>query len=347
MNSKRAVSLSLVLVFLCSFLLFGCAPKEKRFEATITGYFDTVTTIVAYMEDKAAFDEEVQNIANELKAYDAMSDAYSSASVNNIKTINDKAGSGEPVKVNLFIIDMLLTAKEAYKITNGAVNVALGSVTSIWRAYISNGINDASFSKVPSAQKLSEAALHTDIEKVIIDTENSTVYLEDSEMRLDVGAFAKGYAASLLIYSAKERGVDSMLINIGGAVSAIGTRADASAWSVATQDPRNDSETIVNLKLTDLSVSTSGDYQRYYEVNGERYHHVIDPQTLMPSKNAVAVTVIATNPILADYMSTALMIMSLKDATALAESIEGIEAMWVTDSGDIFTTSGFNAYITK
>ncbi len=345
--SKKIFSLFIVLVLMCT-AFSGCIKDGDRREATITGYFDTVITIVAYMEDKAEFDKEVQQIAKELEVYDGLCDAYSDyKKENNIKTINDKAGSGEPVKVNLFLVDMLLNAKKAYEKTNGAVNVAMGSVTEIWRAYISNGMNDSSFTKLPSVEKLREAAKHTDINNVIVDSQNSTVYLADSEMKLDVGAFAKGYAASLILYQAQQRGIESMLLNMGGAVSAIGTKKDGESFVIGVQDPRNESEQAAKIKISNMSVSTSGDYQRYYIVNGIRFHHIIDTDPLMPSTNAAAVTVLSSDPISSDYLSTALMVMSVKDGMALVDATENVEAMWIYENGEKQFSQGFEAYLAK
>lgn len=346
-KSNKIIAFLLMLALLClSFA--GCFKDKNRHEATITGYFDTVITVVAYMEGDDAFDKEIQQMVKELEVYDGLCDAFSDyKNENNIKTINDKAGSGEPVKVNLFLLDMLLTAKKAYEQTNGAVNVAMGSVTEIWRAYIGNGMNDESFSKLPSLEKLQEAAKHTDINNLIIDSENSTVYLADSEMRLDVGAFAKGYAASLVLYQAQQRGVKSMLLNMGGAISAIGTKDGGDSFVIGVQDPRNTEEQAAKIKISDLSVSTSGDYQRCYTVNGIRFHHIIDPKTLMPTTNAASVTVLSSDPISGDYLSTALMAMPYSEGAALVESLENVEAMWMFENGEKRFSKGFEAYTVK
>lgn len=344
--SKKIIAFLIVLVIICS-AFSGCADDNRR-EATITGYFDTVITVVAYMEDADEFDKEVQQIAKELAVYDGLCDAYSDyKNENNIKTINDKAGSGEPVKVNLFLIDMLLTAKKAYEKTNGAVNVAMGSVTEVWRAYISNGINDSNFTKLPSVEKLRAANEHTDINNLVIDTQNSTVYLKDSQMKLDVGAFAKGYAASLILYQAQKRGVESMLLNMGGAISSIGTKEKDESFVVGVQDPRNEEEQAERIKVLNMSVSTSGDYQRYYKVNGIRFHHIIDPKTLMPSTTAASVTVLSNDPILGDYLSTALMVMPFEQGLEFVNSTENVEAMWIFENGEKKFSNGFEAYIVK
>ncbi|MBQ2661059.1 MAG: FAD:protein FMN transferase [Clostridia bacterium] len=345
--SKKVFSLILAVLMAGVALFTGCS-EGNRHEATITGYFDTVITIVAYMDKKSDFDKEVQRIAQELAIYDGLSDAYASyKGGNNIKTINDKAGKGKPVNVNLFIIDMLLTAKKAYATSGGAINVAMGAVTDIWRTHINNGMADAGYAVIPSLDELREAGRHTNIDDVIIDSENRTVYLQDEKMRLDVGAFAKGYAATLVLHNAKQRGVTSMLLNMGGAVSTIGTKPNGQPFTVGVQNPRNEEEYSLKLGLNDMSVSTSGDYQRYYVVNGIRFHHIIDTGNLMPTLYAASVSVVCEDAITADYLSTTLMAMPLEEGLKLVNSYKDVEALWIFGDGTQKCTSGFEAYITK
>lgn len=157
----------------------------------------------------------------------------------------------------------------------------MGSVLSIWHEYREAGLKDPSRAQIPDMQKLQQAAQHTDLEQVQIDPQASTVYLPDQEMSLDVGAIAKGYATKRLAETLEEAGVTSALLSLGGNVETIGTKADGKPWRVGVQNPDTSAAQsylkVVN--LNDSCLVTSGTYQRYYEVDGVRYHHIINPDT--------------------------------------------------------------------
>ena len=159
--------------------------------------------------------------------------------MNNVKTINDNAGIA-PVEVDKELIDLLELSREEYELTGGKVNVAMGSVLSIWHTYREKGVADPAQARIPDIQELKQAAEHMDFEQVQIDPQASTVYLPDEEMSLDVGAIAKGYATKRLAETLKEAGVTSAVLSLGGNVETIGTKADGTPWCVGVQNPDPD-----------------------------------------------------------------------------------------------------------
>ncbi|MDD4493544.1 MAG: FAD:protein FMN transferase, partial [Eubacteriales bacterium] len=208
----------LIIVIISIAVGISSCGRKKRYEAEFLLLFDTMSQIVAYSDSKEEFAGYSQLIYDNLKIYHELYDIYNDyPGVNNIKTINDNAGI-KPVKVDGKIIDLLLFSKEWYKKTNGKVNVALGPVLKIWHEYRNDGLNDPENAELPPVELLKEAAKHTDINKVIIDNENSTVFLEETGMRLDVGAIAKGYAVEQVSLLAMENGFQSALLSIGGNV---------------------------------------------------------------------------------------------------------------------------------
>ena len=196
---------------------------------------------------------------------------------------------------------------------------------------------------------LTEANKHTDINKMILDEQASTVYLEDKEMSLDVGAIAKGYATEQAALAGENKeGITAMLLSIGGNVRSIGEKGnDEGPWKVGVQNPDKEDGTnlLHTVALVESSLVTSGDYQRYYFVNGKRYHHIIDPETLMPADHYRAVSIITKDSGIADGLSTACFIMPLDEAKALIEKIDGAEAVFVMPDGSLEYTSGFKDYI--
>lgn len=166
-------------------------------------------------------------------------------------------------------------------------------------------------------------------------------------MSLDVGAVAKGYTAQRICEKLRAAGADSALISIGGNVQTIGGKGNGSAWRVGVQSPdTSKGQSYLHvLKLQDLALVTSGIYQRFYEVDGVRYHHIIDPATLMPREEFASVTILSPNGAEADALSTAVFNMSLEEGQELIESLENTEAFWVYEDGREVFSSGFQDYV--
>jgi thiamine biosynthesis lipoprotein len=320
---------------------------QKRYEAEFLMLFDTVTRIIGYSDSKESFTEDVQFIYDNMKIYHELYDIYNDYDFNNIKTINDKAGV-EPVAVDRKIIDLLLFSKEVCASTGGKVNVAMGPVLGIWHDYRETGVNDPARASLPPMELLLEAAKHTDIDKVIIDEENSTVYLADPEMSLDVGAVAKGYAVEMVARLAQKHGIKNMIISAGGNVCAIGDRGDERGnWVVGVQNPDTESSQkhLLLLSVNDMSLITSGSYERYYTVEGIRYGHIIDPDTLMPATHYESVTVLVDDSGWGDAYSTAVFCLPFEESLAFVEARDGVEALWVFSDGTIEYSSGIKSYI--
>lgn len=326
--------------------LAGCAKSQTKYDATFLDLFDTASTIIGYADDEQTFKDNVNAVYEQLSDYNKLFDIYNDYDgINNIKTINDNAGVS-PVKVDERIIEMLLFSKEVYTLTNGRVNIAMGSVLSVWHDYRESGINDPANAEVPPMEKLNEAAKHTDINNVVIDSTVGTVYLSDPLMSLDVGAIAKGYAAGKAQQAAIALGLNHYLMSIGGNVCPVGAKTDSGdAWVVGIQSPYDGSGYYNTIYDTDYCVVTSGNYQRYYEVNGVKYHHIIDSDTLMPANYFDSVTVLCRDSGLADGLSTALYLMPIEQGKELVKSLDGVEAMWIISESEAVYTDGFKALI--
>lgn len=318
-----------------------------RYEASFFDVFDTQTNIVGYSTDEEEFTEQVAALKEKLQYYHKLFDIYNDyEGINNIKTINDNAGIA-PVVVEKDIIDLLKLSKEMYKQTNGQINVAMGSVLKIWHDYREAGINTPKEAELPPMQLLENAAAYTDIEQIVIDEEASTVYLKDANMSIDVGSIGKGYAVECVAEYAKEIGMHSVLFSVGGNIRAVGTRFDGSSWKVGIQNPDLQSKQahLEIVAVTDVSVVTSGDYQRYYMVDGEKYCHIIDADTLMPADYFTAISVIAEDSGVADALSTSIFNMPFEEGLAFVNGLESVEAMWILNDGTIAYSDGFEQYL--
>ena len=324
--------------------------QQNKFSTYSFDYFDTATTITGYAEDQAAFDAIANEALTLLGEYHRLYDIYGRYDgMENLCTINDlKDGAHRTVTVDQKIIDMLLYAREMYDKTDGMVNVAMGSVLKLWHDYRTVGMSDPADASLPPMNKLEEAAQHTDITKMVIDADNRTVTLTDPQMRLDVGAIAKGYAAEQVAKWLEAHGVSGWLLNVGGNVRAVGKKPDGTAWTVGLENPEDTSaDYLAYMQLTDEALVTSGSYQRYYIVGGKSYHHIIHPDTLMPAEGYLAVSVVCHDSGMGDALSTALFCMSIEEGKALIATLDGVAVSWVTSDGKQTVSDGWNQYVKK
>lgn len=346
---KAGIAAVLLLLFCVLAVKFWPEKEQTRYTATFLDVFDTKTDIVGYAATKEAFTAQTEQVKEKLVYYHQLYDIYHEYDgINNLKTINDHAGTA-PVEVSPEIITLLKFGKEMYEKTDGQINIAMGSVLSIWHDYRDRGSADPKNAALPPMEVLREAAEHTDINDIIIDETQGTVYLADPEMSLDVGSVGKGYAVQRGAEYAKEIGMENMLLSVGGNICAIGEKTDGSKWRLGIQNPDLDSEEIYTEKvdLKDACVVTSGDYQRYYIVDGIRYCHIIDPDTLMPANYFASVSIVTEDSGMADALSTSVYNMPFEDGLTFVNGLEGVEAMWVLHDGSVRYSDNFKQYIAE
>lgn len=367
MMTKRIFS-ALLAAALSLSLLAGCgstsgstassaADGPQRYSTVFYDVFDTVTQVIAYCDSEEEFTAQMDALHADLVEYNQLYDIYNDYDgVTNIKTINDNAGIA-PVTVDDKILGMLELAQTMYDTTGGKLNIALGSVLNIWHNYREAALADDNDSnnQLPTQEELDAAAQHCDIANLIIDEDAKTVYLADPAMSLDVGSVGKGYAVEMVCRAAEARGLTSALVSVGGNLRAIGTKPDGSQWTGGVENPWNASEMYTNtnsifgspINMSDLALVTSGDYQRYFVVDGKRYHHIIDPDTLWPAAYYNGVTVLCPDSGMADCLTTALFCMPLEEGQKLVESLDDVEAMWCTPDKQATTSSGWDSHLKK
>lgn len=329
---KKIVSflLAALALFAIALSLVSCGGEVNK--AYYYEYFDTFSIISDYSgSSKRKFEKNTMRVEELLREYHELFDIYNEyEGINNLASINAMAGKGA-VKVDERIIEMLLYAKEMYKLTEGEVNVAFGSVLKIWHNYRSDG------KSLPKRAELLAASRHTDINDLIIDKEAGTVEIVDPKMSLDVGAIAKGYAVEKIAEALIEWGLESWVIDVGGNLRVVGAKPDGSGWRTGVKNPTpTESEPyIAYYEIKNEAIVTSGNYERYYEVGGLRYHHIIDKDTLYPSEHCASVTVKTENSALADALSTAIFNMETEKARELVSKLKGaVEVLIVLEDGE-------------
>lgn len=319
-----------VCIILTAALMTSCAPREQRFSAVFTDVFDTVTELTAYCADQGEFNELRDEVHEELRRLHSIFDIYSDGEkIGGAYKLNHSGG--EWVEVEPELSELLLSAKSWHERTDGQLNAAMGSVLSLW--------HDCRESEtLPDVSELSSRADHCDID--CVELEGDKARLTDPEMSVDLGALAKGYSAQIAADYAVSLGCENLALSVGGNVVTRGEKPTGK-WEIGVEDP--DGGLLTSVKVSNCSVVTSGDYQRFFETDGERYHHIIDPKTLYPAKFWRLVTVVCQSSADADALSTALFCLDIEAGKKLLDEC-GAEALWVGLNGEVTRSERFSSY---
>ena len=318
-------------------------PKGKVYYA----YFDTVSYVYDYAGDSAErFEDRSAEVSHILKEYHQLFDIYHEYSgVVNLCTLN-KAAGGEALEVDPRLMEFLLYAKDMYSLTDGEMNVMLGAVLQLWHDCREAAEDNPADAAIPDEAALREAYAHTDIDLLELDEARCTVRIADKDASLDVGALGKGYATERAAEYLEREGAAGYVLNIGGNIRCIGDRPDGSGWVTGIRDPDKAAEDFAcRIRIRDTACVTSGVYERYFTVNGTRYHHIIDRDTLFPAAYYASLTVITRDSGLADALSTALFCVPWEESANMAEAAGEVEVLWIFPDGEQRSTPGFAALI--
>ncbi|NLG57661.1 MAG: FAD:protein FMN transferase [Clostridiales bacterium] len=348
---RRIKGYMAALLILCLLLPFAGAQAQAeytRYSHVFFGTFDTVITVLAYARNRAEFDRAAQEVEAAFQRYHRIFDQYNPhEGINNVHTLNRQAAIA-PVVVPEELYDLLVYCKEMQPKTHGKVNVAMGSVLALWHDARELASGNPEALALPDMKALEAASLHTDMDNVVLNEAEQSVYFADPKLKLDVGAVAKGYATELAAQQMLKGPVSHFIINAGGNVRTGNPPLDGrSNWGVGVQDPDaailspGDSDVIELLYMHNMSSVTSGDYQRYFVLDGVIYHHLISPDTLFPAHFMRSVTVITEDSGLADLLSTALFLMPPEEGLVFLDDLDlPVEAVWVLNDGSVVMTQG-------
>ncbi|MGH4138913.1 FAD:protein FMN transferase [Clostridium sp.] len=272
------------------------------------------------------------------KALERISDIENKMSVNietsEITKLNEKAGNSEQKlsKDTYFVVN---EAMQYSKLTEGSFDISIEPIVKLW------GIGTDK-ERVPSKGEIEEKLKLVDYKNILLDEKDSTVQLRGAGEAIDLGAIAKGYTADEIKKVLLDNKISSALINLGGNIFAIGSKVDGTNWNIGIQNPLDTrGQYIGTISVTDKSVVTSGNYERFFIVNGKRYHHIFDPKTGYPSEaGLISTTIVSDKSIDGDALSTSTYIMGLSKGLKLIESIKGVDAIFITKDKKIYVTSG-------
>ena len=324
----------------CLFVLSsGCVRKQESYRYTYLDVFDTVTVITVFAPSRGEADELSALLHEELLTCHRLFDIYHEyEGLVNLCTVNRLAGE-RAVIVDERILELLEFARTMGEASGGKLNVCMGSLLSLWHEARQRANEHPELAVLPENDSILEAMEHMSPSALQLDETASTVRFLDSEMQLDVGAVAKGWAVQRACELAKGKGYGGFLISAGGNVCTVGPKADGSPWKIALEKPDGSGMNLMVVQLTDCAAVTSGSYQRYFEVEGERYCHIVDPDTGEPARDYEMVTVLCPDSAVGDALSTALFLLPREEGAALAAAF-GAEVLWYGDGG-YETTPGF------
>lgn len=321
---------TILLLCICLPLVFvGCDSKSEEPVSRETYLMGTIINIKAYGKnaDKAvqASVDKISDIENKMSL---------NISTSEINKINKNAGIA-PVKVSKNTFDVVKASLIYGEKTKGSFDITVEPLVSLWGI----GTDKA---RIPSKDEISNALSLINYKDVVINEKESTIMLKRKGQAIDLGAIAKGYTADELKKVLLNYNVSSAFLNLGGNVYVLGNKPDKTPWKIGVQnplEPRGDYLGIVS--VSDKSVVTSGNYERFFERNGKRYHHIFDTKTGYPAeKGLISVSIISDKSIDGDALSTSVYTLGLDEGKKLIESLKDVEAVFVTNDKKVYTTSG-------
>jgi len=257
-----------------------------------------------------------------------------------INKLNNSAGKAE-IELSEETIYVLEKAKHFSSLSGGAFDVTIGPLVKAWDILGDNP-------RVPGDEELESLLRLVDYRDIDINREAGTASLKRPGQIADLGGIAKGYAGDRTVEIYKKHGIKSAFVNLGGNVVALGRKPDGSLWKIGIQDPRSSTgDYVCVIEIEDKAVVTSGDYQRFFEKDGKRYHHIIDPKTGYPANSGlISTTIVSDLSIDADALSTATFVMGLEKGLELIESLEGVDAVFITDDKKVYATENIKKVLT-
>ena len=325
----------------CFFLLLpllitACKPAVRKESRTVFA-LGTVCSIQLFTEKPQTEVEPVlQACIRRLEDLERHVSANAEAST--LIDINNMAGLSA-VSVPADIYPLFERAAFFAEKTDGAFNPVIGSVVKLWNIGFENA-------RKPEDQDIRNALFRTGYKDLQLTAD--TVFLKKGGMKLDLGAIAKGFAADALARIVQQAGIAHALVDIGGTIATVGKRPDGNLWNIGIRDPRvRQGQPVIAASIENRSISTSGSYERYFEQNGIRYHHILDPATGYPVRNnLIAVSVFSDSATDADALSTACFVLGYEKAVKLLPELSGAEALFIFDDNSVRATGGLQQHIT-
>jgi len=301
----------------------------KRAEKLMGNNFEI--TVVAENEKWA--EEKINLAIEEIRRIEKLLTTFHEESQTNL--VNQQAGV-TPVKVDREVFNLIQRAIKISEITDGAFDISYGSIDKrLWNF-------DRTMTSLPDPNTAKAMVRLINFRRIILDQEHCTVMLQEKGMRIGFGGIGKGYAAEMAKALLRKEGVESGIVNASGDLAAWGQQANDEPWTIGIADPDHAHLPFSYLNVTDLAVATSGNYEKYVEINGKKYSHTINPKTGLPVTGIKSVTIISPNAEIADAMATPVTIMGIQAGLHLINQIKHLACIIIDDKNKIYTSKNIH-----
>jgi FAD:protein FMN transferase len=319
-------------------LVVGCTGVSTQSEPVVVKraqmHMGTLVTITSVARNEAAAQAAATAGFSEIHRLEQLLSTWIPTS--ELSLVNTSAGV-KPVRVSPETMTVVRRAIQAGEITNGGFNIAIGPAIEAWSV--------TEDQRIPTESELGALRPLVNLQAVHVDAGRQTIYLEKAGMRIDVGGIGKGYAADEAVEAMRKAGAVAGVVALSGDIKTFGRLPDGKMFPVGIQHPREDGSVLLWIDLQDEAISTAGDYERFFEREGIRYHHILDPRTLQPARGCQSVTVIAREGIWADGLDTGIFVMGPERGMELVEQLPDVEAVIVDAEGHLLVSSGLKQRI--
>jgi thiamine biosynthesis lipoprotein len=317
-------------IALIALLSIGVSPVQAEWFGERIDLMGTSVSVELWHEDAAAGEKLVAEVIAEYRRIDELMSTYKPSS--EISMVNAEAAKA-PVVISSELHDLIARSLDISRRSSGAFDISYESVGYLY---------DFRARRRPGSEQIADALSAIDYRAIELDDTRPSVAFAREGMRINLGGIAKGYAVERAAWWLRTHGVEHAVLNAGGDTRVIGDRR-GQPWIVGIRHPRTDSDVMTRMPLIDEAISTSGDYERFFEENGERYHHIINPGTGRPTEALMSVTVIGPDAVLTDALSTTVFVLGMEPGLSLIEDYPGYEAIIVDREGVLRYSSGLAA----
>jgi thiamine biosynthesis lipoprotein len=284
-------------------------------------------------DDEAWANERIDETIEEIRRIEKLLTTFSDDSQTNL--INANAGI-QPVHADKEVFDLIYRSKKISQLTQGAFDITYGSVDKrLWNF-------DSTITSLPDKNTAKKMVRLINYNNVVLDEKNCTVFLKEKGMRIGFGGIGKGYAAEMAKRLLQQNGVENGIVNAAGDLTAWGNQPNGKPWTIGIANPDAKHAAFSHLNITNVSVATSGNYEKFAMINGKKYSHTIDPKTGLPVSGIKSVTIVCKNAEVADAMATPVMIMGIKTGLNMINQMKDIACIIIDDNNRIHTSENIH-----